>query len=123
VRRGATATLIFVLLLAPVPAAGAQQTGRCYPPPCAVEEQAPPTPATLSRLSDLTPVGGPSVESDARSAAPLVGAGLLAVIGSLSVVALRRRRHILRRAGGPLRAPVGPSVGAPGSHEPQPALR
>lgn len=116
--RRATATLIFVLLMAPASVAGAQQPGRCYPPPCSVKAPAPDPSATLPAVSPTSA----SVD-DVRSPAPFVATGLLAVLGSLTLVVLRRRSHILRRTPVPVRASAPSAVGGAASHEPQPALR
>lgn len=102
-------------------AAAAQSVGHCYPPPCAVQPaaSAPAGPAgatpTASGLGDAA--GG-------RSPVAVVAPGLLAVIGSLTAVGLRRRSHIVRRAATPVHAtaPASGAAGAPSSPEPQPAL-
>ena len=105
--------MVFLLLGMPASAASAEAAGRCYPPPCAVEGGAPADP------SGPTPVVGARALSAERSAAPLVLVGLAAVMGSLTVVGLRRRTHILRRSP-PVLAPR-PSRPASGPAAPTPA--
>ena len=85
-------------LLLPATSAGAQTVSRCYPPPCASTSGA--ITAMTVPASDPPPVVGllPSAPAD-RSAAPFVAAGLVAVTGSLTIVALRRRQQIGRRDG------------------------
>lgn len=90
---------ILLLLCMPVSVASAQTLGRCYPPPCTVEGGAPVD------LSGPAPVVGARALGEERSAAPLVLAGLVAVMASLTGVGLRRRTHIVRR-GTPALAPT-----------------
>lgn len=120
--RRAAATLTFVVLLSPAPAAVAQQPGRCYPPPCATEAPAPAVPTDSAVAPGRPSPSSPRVD-ELRSPAPFVATGLFAVLGSLSLVTLRRRSHILRRSGGPLLAPTPASLAGPVSPEPQAALR
>ncbi|MGH9265100.1 MAG: hypothetical protein ACRD1D_10460 [Acidimicrobiales bacterium] len=89
--------MVFLLVGAfwplPVSPAAAQDRGPCYPPPCATE-----APQPVSAVVGPAPVaGGPATEPDHRSPVPFVAMGLLAVAGSLTVVGLRRRSHIVRR--------------------------
>lgn len=85
--------VIFLLVGMPASAASAQASGRCYPPPCAVESGV----GAQADLSEPAPVVGAQALGRDRSAAPAVLAGLLAVMGSLTAVGLRRRAHIVRR--------------------------
>ena len=113
--------MVLLLLGMPASVASAQALGRCYPPPCAVEGGAP------ADLSGPAPVVGVDALSEERSAAPLVLAGLAAVMGSLTVVGLRRRTHIARRdtpalAPTPPRPASGPAASTPARSK-QAALR
>lgn len=78
-------------------AASADGPGRCYPPPCAL---APPGAVAQAATLGSGPVvleGSSGAASTHRSPIPDVALGLTAVIGSLTVVGLRRRMHIARR--------------------------
>lgn len=124
-RRVAAWFVLTMGLVLPATSAGAQTTPRCYPPPCASAAAA--ATATLAPASDPPPVVGlvPSGAAD-RSPVPFVAAGLVAVTGSLTVVALRRRQQIGRRDGRPPRRPVLVPVrtaGKPALSEAQAALR
>lgn len=87
---------MFLLLAVASPAASADVARACYPPPCRVE--APETAWTTVPAGVSVPppavVGRVTNPSTNRSPAPFVAAGLAAVCGSLSVVALIRRRTL-----------------------------
>ena len=115
--RRATAILVFLLVGAfspvPVSPAAAQDRGRCYPPPCATE-----APQPVNAVLGPAPVaGGPATDPDHRSPVPFVAMGLLAVTGSLTVVGVRRRNHIVRRnaPAHPAPAPVPAAASEPAS--------
>ena len=117
-RRGSAFRFLLVVLL-PVAScllaspARADGPGRCYPPPCAVgltQTAAQAQAATLD-AAPVVLVGSPETSAGAGSPVPDVTIGLTAVAGSLTVVGLRRRRNIARRA----RADAEPS-------RPRPAL-
>lgn len=122
--RRATAIAVFLLVgvFAPVSVsvAAAQDRGRCYPPPCATE-----VPQPVNAVLGPAPVPGtPATAPDHRSPVPFVAMGLLAVAGSLTVVGLRRRSHIVRRnaPGHPVPAPTPPAPPpAPGADSSVPA--
>ena len=122
-RRPTASLILGILFVAPAPAAAAQAVGRCYPPPCAVEASAWPDPSALSATSGPTPAGtGATGTTGDRSPVPVVATGLVAVLGSLTVVGLRRRSHILRRSSTSVHT-AAPAAGAPYPPERQPALR
>lgn len=117
---------ILLLLCMPASVASAQALGRCYPPPCAVEAGVPAD-FSGADLSGPAQVVGARALGEEQSAAPLVLAGLVAVMVSLTVVGMRRRTHIVRR-GKPALAPTpappgpGPAASMPGRAK-QAALR
>jgi hypothetical protein len=99
------------VLASPAHAAG---PGRCYPPPCALgaTETAPVAEAATLGGGPVVVTGSPEAGPSHGSPLPDVLIGLTAVVGSLTVVGLRRRRNIVRRAtaqterGRPRPAPV-----------------
>lgn len=97
--RRTAATLMFVCLtvlaIGALPAQ-AEGTGRCYPPPCASVGQPATTTASSGTVNQAVVAGGDTAPG--RSPVPYVGVGLFAVAGSLMVVTLRRRSHIVRRS-------------------------
>lgn len=108
--------VIFLLLGLPASAASAQAFGQVLSASLRGRGRRRPP----SRPLPAGPgCGARALDAD-RSAAPLVLAGLLAVMGSLTVVGLRRRSHIVRRDLPP-RAPT-PARPVPQSVAPTPAL-
>lgn len=94
--RRAAAVLVIILLGGLPTAANAEGLGRCYPPPCEQVDS-----GTLSGFDSSRPAigdGGVTASARYRSPVPYIAMGLSAVTSSLAVVALRRRRNILRRS-------------------------
>ncbi|HTJ73930.1 MAG TPA: hypothetical protein VL337_01060 [Acidimicrobiales bacterium] len=85
------------VLASPAHAAG---PGRCYPPPCALgaTESAPVAEAATLGGGPVVVTGSPEAAASHGSPVPDVLIGLSAVVGSLTVVGLRRRQHLARRA-------------------------
>jgi len=90
---------LFGFVLAPLPAALAEGGTPCYPPPCQVQAPARAVVGDAGGATSAPTVGAPATAAGAsdRSPAPFVGIGLLAVGGTLALVAGRRRRVIVLR--------------------------
>jgi hypothetical protein len=101
-RRGSAFRFLLVALL-PVAScvlaspARADGPGRCYPPPCAVGLTQNAAVAQGLSAGPVVVPGSTEAAAGRGSPVPDVTIGLIAVVGSLSVVGLRRRRNIGRR--------------------------